>query len=124
LTVHKRFPTIARRGPLEPRRADRRYDRRIPIEISFEGRTHAAETRNISLGGVFIATALELPFGARVGIRFALPTQVEPVEVDGQVRWRDAGPQRPGLGVRFDGLRARDVWALNKFFGMPESDGG
>jgi hypothetical protein len=24
-----------------------------------------------------------------------------------------------GIGIRFEGLRARDVWALNKFFESP-----
>ena len=51
-------------------------------------------------------------------LRFQLPTQPEPVEVAGDVRWvvkRGAGDQS-GIGIRFQGLRARDVWALNRYF--------
>jgi hypothetical protein len=49
-----------------------------------------------------------------------VPTQSEPVEVDGQVRWVEMEDgQVRGLGIRFEGLRARDVWALNKFFEQP-----
>ena len=51
-------------------------------------------------------------------LRFQLPTQPEPVEVSGDVRWvvkRGAGDQC-GIGIRFQGLRARDVWALNRYF--------
>jgi uncharacterized protein (TIGR02266 family) len=105
---------------VEHRRSDRRYDRRVPIEFSYEGASHSAHTRNISLGGVFIETDATLPFGARVTLRFRVPTQSEAIEVEGQVRWLEMDEGRPrGLGVRFEGLRARDVWALNKFFEKP-----
>ena len=50
-------------------------------------------------------------------LRFQLPTQPEPVEVAGDVRWvvKKEG-SHVGVGIRFQGLRARDVWALNQFF--------
>ena len=85
-----------------------------------EGATFSAHTRNISLGGVFIDTESSLPFGAKLSLKFRIPTQTEPVEVEGQVRWLEAedGHVR-GIGIRFEGLRARDVWALNKFFESP-----
>jgi uncharacterized protein (TIGR02266 family) len=105
---------------VEHRRSDRRYDRRVAIDFSHEGTAYAGHTRNISLGGVFIETEQTLPFGARVLLKFKVPTQNEAIEVEGQVRWleMDEGRLR-GLGVRFEGLRARDVWALNKFFEKP-----
>ena len=105
---------------MEHRRSDRRYDRRVPIDFSHEGSSFSAHTRNISLGGVFIETEMALPFGARVALKFRVPTQHEGVEVEGQVRWleMEEGHVR-GIGIRFDGLRARDVWALNKFFEKP-----
>ena len=105
---------------MEHRRSDRRYDRRVPIDFSHEGSSFSAHTRNISLGGVFIETDQTLPFGAKVALRFKVPTQSEMIEVEGQVRWleMDEGRLR-GIGVRFEGLRARDVWALNKYFEKP-----
>jgi uncharacterized protein (TIGR02266 family) len=108
---------------VEHRRSDRRYDRRVPIDFSHEGSSFSAHTRNISLGGVFIETDQTLPFGAKVALRFKVPTQSEMIEVEGQVRWleMDEGKLR-GLGIRFEGLRARDVWALNKFFEKPLED--
>jgi uncharacterized protein (TIGR02266 family) len=105
---------------VEHRRSDRRYERRVPIDFAHEGTSHAAYTRNISLGGVFIDTEQTLPFGAKVILKFKVPTQSEPIEVDGQVRWLEMDDGRlRGIGVRFEGLRARDVWALNKFFEKP-----
>jgi uncharacterized protein (TIGR02266 family) len=105
---------------VEHRRSDRRYERRVPIDFSHEGTSYSGHTRNISLGGVFIETEQTLPFGARVTMKFRIPTQAEPIDVEGQVRWleMDEGRLR-GLGVRFEGLRARDVWALNKYFEKP-----
>jgi Tfp pilus assembly protein PilZ len=59
-----------------------------------------------------------LPIGAAVSLRFQIPTQPEAVEVAGDVRWvvNPPGSTEVGIGIRFQGLRARDVWALNRFF--------
>ena len=105
---------------MEHRRSDRRYERRVPIDFTYEGTSFGGHTRNISLGGVFIETEQTLPFGARLVLKFKVPTQTEPIEVDGQVRWLEMEEGRlRGLGIRFEGLRARDVWALNKWFERP-----
>jgi uncharacterized protein (TIGR02266 family) len=100
------------------RRIDPRYDRQLEIEVLFEGKKQISQTRNISLGGLYLESASPLPLGTTVQLRFQLPTQPEPVEVAGDVRWvvkKGAGDQS-GIGIRFQGLRARDVWALNRFF--------
>jgi uncharacterized protein (TIGR02266 family) len=105
---------------VEHRRSDRRYERRVAIDFSYEGASYRGTTRNISLGGVFIESEQTLPFGARIVMKFRVPTQAQPIEVDGQVRWLELEEGRlRGIGVRFEGLRARDVWALNKFFEQP-----
>lgn len=98
------------------RRADRRYERDLPIEFLWRGQVHVARTRNMSLGGVFIETDLALPYAARIPMRFRVPTLPDLIEVAGQVRWCESKGDVKGVGVRFDGLRAREVWALNKFF--------
>jgi uncharacterized protein (TIGR02266 family) len=107
-------------APVEHKRSDRRYERNVPIDFTYQGSSFSGRTRNISLGGVFIETEERLPFGARVTLSFRVPTQAEAINVDGQVRWLEIDDGRlRGIGVRFDGLRARDVWALNKFFEQP-----
>jgi len=101
------------------RRIDPRYDRQLEIEVQFEGKKQISQTRNISLGGLYLESATALPIGTTVQLRFQLPTQPEPVEVAGDVRWviKQEGPNdKNGVGIRFQGLRARDVWALNRFF--------
>jgi uncharacterized protein (TIGR02266 family) len=100
------------------RRTDPRYDRRIEVEVKAGQQQFRAHTRNLSLGGMFIETAEVLPIQATIELRFQLPAQPEPVEVTAEVRWREPGEGalQPGLGVRFHGLRARDVWAFNRLF--------
>jgi uncharacterized protein (TIGR02266 family) len=100
------------------RRIDPRYDRQLEIEVLFEGKKQISQTRNISLGGLYIESAAPLPIGTTVQLRFQLPTQPEPVEVAGDVRWvvKSGAGDHSGIGIRFQGLRARDVWALNRYF--------
>lgn len=100
------------------RRIDPRYERRLDVELTAEGKKHTVRSRNLSLGGMYIDCAFRLPIGAAVNLRFHLPTQPEAVEVAGDVRWlvQKPGSEEVGIGVRFQGLRARDVWALNRFF--------
>jgi uncharacterized protein (TIGR02266 family) len=100
------------------RRIDPRYERHLEVEVMFEGKKQTSQTVNISLGGLYLESASPLPIGATVQLRFQLPTQPEPVEVAGDVRWvvKKEKSDLSGIGIRFQGLRARDVWALNRYF--------
>jgi uncharacterized protein (TIGR02266 family) len=100
------------------RRIDPRYDRQLEVEVVFEGKKQTSQAQNVSLGGLYIESTIPFPIGTTVQLRFHLPTQPEPVEVAGDVRWVvKKGPgDVSGVGIRFQGLRARDVWALNRFF--------
>ena len=96
-------------------RSSQRYDVQLTVEYTLadkSGKTLTATTRNLSLGGAFVDTEAKPPFNARVTLKFSIPNQREPIQVGGVVRWSDPG----GFGVQFDGLRARDVWALGKYF--------
>lgn len=72
---------------------------------------------NLSLGGALVEAGVKLPMGARVQIAFRIPTGEEPIDIGSTVRWSDA----KALGLQFDGLRARDVWALNEYFKQLQS---
>ena len=100
------------------RRTDPRYSRRLDVEVIAGEQKCAATTVNISLGGLFVETTEAFPLQTRLQVRFQIPTQPESIEVAGEVRWVEpGGPEQPsGMGVRFQGLRAREVWALNRFF--------
>jgi len=108
------------RGPVAEnfRRIDPRYDRQVSVELTVEGKDYICRSRNMSLGGMHVECRSTLPIGSAVNLRFQIPTQPELVEVGGDVRWVVATPgtEQVGIGIRFHGLRARDVWALNRFF--------
>jgi uncharacterized protein (TIGR02266 family) len=97
-------------GDRRQNRSDERVEHHLIVEVDHEGTRFTATSRNLSLGGMFLEAKAPLKVGARLHLRFVVPTQREPIESDAEVRWLEAG----GFGLRFIGLRARDVWALGK----------
>lgn len=98
-------------SPSANNRSTHRFDVELDVEYRIGDRWHRAITRNASLGGLLLADT-ELPEGQRLLLRLKLPTQKTPIEVSAVVRWQ----RDEGIGVQFDGLRAKDVWALGKYF--------
>ena len=94
------------------RRTQNRHVVSMPITLSVNGTASDCTMLNLSLGGAQVAADTKFSMGQRVHVSFRLPTMAEPIEVGGTVRWSNA----EGVGVQFDGLRARDVWALNEYF--------
>jgi hypothetical protein len=84
----------------------------MAAKLIVDGAQRPCTMSNLSLGGALIALGGRLAMGQRVQIEFNIPTQEAAIEVGATVRWSDD----QATGLQFDGLRARDVWALNKFF--------
>jgi hypothetical protein len=95
----------------ENRRTSTRHAVSITANLKVDGQDRPCNLINLSLGGALF-TAQKLPMGQRVDIAFKVPTMEEAIEIGAVVRWSDD----KATGIQFDGLRARDVWALNKFF--------
>lgn len=93
-----------------------RIERRVTLHLEHLGERHLVRSRNLSLGGVFVETALRLRHGARLRICMSLPTHPDPIVAEAWVRWSEPD----GVGVRFGGLRARELWALARFLGSSE----
>jgi hypothetical protein len=94
------------------RRTSTRHAVSITGKLSVEGAQRPCTVMNLSLGGALLTAGTKLPMGQRCSISFNVPTMEEAIEVGATVRWSDD----KATGIQFDGLRARDVWALNKYF--------
>lgn len=94
------------------RRTLTRHDVSIPAKLIVDGTPSDCTMLNLSLGGTLMATNTKYAMGQRVRVAFAVPNLNHAIEVGGTVRWSNTDE----VGVQFDGLRARDVWALNEYF--------
>jgi uncharacterized protein (TIGR02266 family) len=100
---------------------ERRAELRVPLEtdvtIGGEGRVLTGLSSDISMGGMFVATFVPMPVGARLSLRLRLPTGQ--VIAAGIVRWTREG--RPGIiagmGVEFVDMGDMDRAALRRFCG-------
>jgi PilZ domain-containing protein len=113
------MPSVARRenGPTmqvnNNKRGQTRFRNQLAMQIEMGAERHEARSRDLSLGGTFIETPFPLKEGARIRLRFTVPTQPDPIITEAQVRWTEAG----GAGICFGALRAREMWALTKYLG-------
>jgi len=79
---------------------------RAPIEMRVDlkagNESFAATSKNLGVGGVFVATDRQLPIGDQVTVELALPGHVRPMVVGAEVRWIQPSGERPsGMGLRF-----------------------
>ena len=114
----------------EPRHERRQHFRGKPrpgrrLAIRYRARDGAwipAETRNIGVGGAFIATDEPMPAGSPVEIELAVPTCDKPLILRGQVRWAqtdgapDHDPGHGGMGVQFQDIDIDVLLELNDYF--------
>lgn len=111
-TAPSQRPSLA---PNSQRRAERRP---VELHVEFDSDTqfYAGITRDISEGGVFIATYRVQPVGTKLGLCFELPCGTR-IETRGTVRWQrePSHDVRPGMGVAFDELSAESMAAIGRF---------
>lgn len=96
---------------------EKRRDLREPVTlfVEYEGADDLVGdyTENLSSGGTFVATNRELPIGTRVQLVLAFPGLLEPISMEGLVRWtRGAGDgEEAGAGIEFAAGPGRDALA-------------
>ncbi len=96
--------------------SEKRRDRREPVTlfVEYEGAEDLLGdyTENLSSGGTFVATTRELPVGTRIQLVLGFPGLLEPISIEGVVRWtRDDPRESPGAGIEFEPGPARDQLA-------------
>jgi hypothetical protein len=93
---------------------NRRTATRHPVDVPCTLRddtSREARITNLSIGGALISHA-RMPMGHRVHLTFVVPTMADAITIGAVVRWSTDRE----IGVQFDGLRPKDVWALSKYF--------
>jgi uncharacterized protein (TIGR02266 family) len=76
-----------------------------------------AETRNIGVGGAFIASQDPMKTGSEIEIELHVPTCEQPLVLKGQVRWiQDEGTEDAGMGVQFHDVDIDVLLELNDYF--------
>lgn len=98
---------------VKQQRSHERIEYRIPITIRrANDAEHKGESKNISLGGMFIVINEPFKYGEVLTLSFKLPDMKELASVSATIRWTTAD----GFGVQFGSLRAIETWAINQLF--------
>ena len=112
---------------------EKRRDTREPVTlfVEYEGADDLVGdfTENLSTGGTFVATNRELPVGTRVNLVLSFPGLLEPISIEGIVRWTRQeggdggaglefaeGPSRDQLAAVVDRIRSRDPRTMSQAF--------
>ncbi len=115
---------------------DKRRDNREPVTlfVEYEGADDLVGdfTENLSSGGTFVATTRELPIGTRIQLVLSFPGLLEPISIEGTVRWQrgagssegdagagiefEAGPARDQLAALIEKIRTRDPKIVSRLF--------
>lgn len=74
----------------------------------------SAETRNVGVGGAFIATQDVQPIGTTLTVELTLPTSDQVFSLQSIVRW--ASTREGGMGVQFVGVDVDILLELNDYF--------
>lgn len=101
----------------EEKRRDSRES--VTLFVEYEGADDLVGdfTENLSTGGTFVATNRTLPIGTRVQLVLSFPGLLEPIAIEGVVRWTradgdlgdDGQPADGGAGIEFEPGAGRDA---------------
>jgi len=87
----------------------------VEVSLGSESQFFNGMAKNMSSGGVFVATYRSLPAGSRLDLQISLPDG--PLRVAGVVRWRREASNdvSPGLGIAFEDLDADALARVEQF---------
>jgi len=93
----------------------RRHERRgVLLRVDYDGVDDLLGdfTENLSSGGTFVVTSRQMEIGAPVRLVLSFPGLLQPIHVDGVVRWTRGGVEgtelEPGIGIEFTDAATRD----------------
>ena len=106
----------------------------VTLFVEYEGADDLVGdyTENLSTGGTFVATTRDIPIGTKVQLVLAFPGLLEPIAIEGVVRWTRAtandegdagagiefhpGPGRDALAGIIDRIQRRDPKTVSRLF--------
>jgi hypothetical protein len=92
-------------GEAAPQRREfSRAPARLELRLDAAPDAPSVFSRDVSAGGMFVKTDLDLPAGAALVIEVVHADTMETFPLDAVVRWRNERPENAGLGVEFVGL--------------------
>ncbi|MDB4958654.1 MAG: response regulator receiver modulated PilZ sensor protein [Myxococcales bacterium] len=95
--------------------AEKRRDDREPVTlcVEYEGADDLLGdyTENLSTGGTFVSTNRELPIGTKIRLVLGFPGLLQPINIEGTVRWTRGEAEGAGAGIEFLEGTARDQLA-------------
>jgi CheY-like chemotaxis protein len=92
----------------------------MPVHFDWDGTAHRGKTLDISSGGMFVESAVDLPVGTVLPLVFTLPGTDRPCSCQGEVAWhnRRPNPLKPhypvGFGIKFRNLPKHLADELNR----------
>ena len=96
---------------------EKRHDDREPVMlfVEYEGAEDLIGdfTENLSTGGTFVSTTRPLPLETRVQLVLSFPGLLEPIAIEGVVKWHrvDEDEGGAGAGIQFEPGPSRDALA-------------
>jgi CheY-like chemotaxis protein len=88
------------------RRDSKRYNLILKADISFGGNSFSEYIEDISIGGCFLSTNIDIPLSEKIKIGLSFPSLVEQMILEGVVVWRRSPIPRKnirgGYGIKFE----------------------
>jgi c-di-GMP-binding flagellar brake protein YcgR len=97
------------------RRDNQRFDYEVLVQVTRGELSFQCTSEDVSTGGMRLRLEGPPPrVGERLRVEFKLPLLADPIRAEAEVRWIDRSSSA-SCGVQFmTGLRAREVWAINR----------
>jgi uncharacterized protein (TIGR02266 family) len=100
-----------------------RTDVETPVQAKTETESFVGTSKNIGVGGLFIATERPFQIGERMAIEFSLPEIDRTVSVSAEVRWiREPARGAAGIGLRFIRLPIASAIAIQEYVRRRDDD--
>jgi hypothetical protein len=70
-------------------RKDARRSIAVPVDYAIDDRAYKGLITNVSAGGVFIDSPIDVPVGKEITLTFSLPQRAKPFKTIGKIAWKD-----------------------------------